>query len=333
MAEQSLSALLKPESASPDDLHPLSPSLPAPRRAASYHAIQSSYRASTLTPRAHDGIRTFGTPPEDASGYFDLPRAGHSSQTKPAKRVGRSHAATISSVLPHAKVTEADLLGIGPSELRSRGTPKGKSTRHQSPIIGHGASAERDQTNGIGRPKTISGPGSGVPASPLAYTDSLTQEEAAVVEMRFDLMTDEELDIYLRTMYPTSAASSNGPDPRTDDELRDESCRSEVSPTTPRAVPTITPRSAESQATAKESAGKEGNSPLFPPSPPNELRIGKRGDHPLRILGRAVRELREEVTRLALENEELRADLAERSGPKASRDKQADTVSTSIDVQ
>lgn len=58
------------------------------------------------------------------------------------------------------------------------------------------------------------------------YVDSLSKEDAAVLEMRFDLMSDEELGIYLETLFPLP-----GPTPGLGREIAD------ISPLeTPRGV-------------------------------------------------------------------------------------------------
>lgn len=53
-------------------------------------------------------------------------------------------------------------------------------------------------------------------------------------------------------------------------------------------------------------------SPLFPPSPPLLQNHAQITDHPLRVLSRAVRELREAIERLEEENLRLRMNQIER---------------------
>lgn len=108
----------------------------------------------------------------------------------------------------------------------------------------------------------------------LLQLDSLTKAEMAVVEERFDLMDDGEIESYLE----------------------------EYGQYTPGDV-LSTPRAARR---AREAANTD--SPLFPPSPPAEDQLVQ-PDHPLRILSRAVREMQEAVRRVQAENEKLQEEL------------------------
>jgi hypothetical protein len=153
--------------------------------------------------------------------------------------------------------------------------------------------------------------------------DGLSNEEKAVVEMRFDLMSDEELGIYLSTLFPLppppdfSNTSSSATSPSVPSENEDPGA-----PTTP-ATP-ATPRASNRRRLVKMPSEDDGLTPLFPPSPPaNHTHV--QVDHPLRILARAVLELRDNVERLQEENEGLRAQV-ELARPRKSRDKAADEV-------
>lgn len=108
----------------------------------------------------------------------------------------------------------------------------------------------------------------------MVVLDSLTKAEMAVVEERFDLMDDDELERYLT-------------------EYRKHSSGDVLS--TPRAA-----RRARNHT--------ETDSPLFPPSPPTEAELVQ-PDHPLRILSRAVREMQEAVKRVQAENARLQEEL------------------------
>ncbi|BEI79922.1 hypothetical protein CcaverHIS002_0104510 [Cutaneotrichosporon cavernicola] len=65
--------------------------------------------------------------------------------------------------------------------------------------------------------------------------------------------------------------------------------------------------------------------PLFPPSPPATQR-----DHPVKVLSRAVRELREVVARLEQENARLRGEERRTSDTQRIHDSLADALSTSL---
>jgi hypothetical protein len=115
-----------------------------------------------------------------------------------------------------------------------------------------------------------------------------------VVEMRFDLMSDDELDAYMGGMGSGGGLSSGL------DSLTPRGTRSReptVSPTTP--MPMRLPVAPIMATTVDE--------PLFPPSPPLPPDQRDAQDHPLRILSRAVRELKEAVEQLEAENERLRS--------------------------
>ncbi|GMK58448.1 hypothetical protein CspeluHIS016_0504800 [Cutaneotrichosporon spelunceum] len=70
---------------------------------------------------------------------------------------------------------------------------------------------------------------------------------------------------------------------------------------------------------------EEGEERLFPPSPPATQR-----DHPVQVLSRAVRELREVVARLEQENARLRGEERRASDTQRIHDSLADALSTSL---
>ena len=246
MAESSLSKLLRPDQ--PDALHhPLSPSArTGPRRAASF--TNATREASSPTNSQLKGTR-------------------------------RHHAATVSvSSISERHVTEADLLGVGPSTRPVRRSAQSKA---QTPLsLNSQSDLGSTRQNRDGRSNSTG-------SKPLSmYIDGLTKEEAAVVEMRFDLMSTDEIQVYLQTLVPSLASP-----PRST-----PSSISHASPSTPRAIPSIpSPRT--------------DDEPLFPPSPPAEITPRKLPDHPLGILSRAIRELKESVITLEEENTKLRAEL------------------------
>jgi len=133
------------------------------------------------------------------------------------------------------------------------------------------------------------------------FLQSLSREELAVVDTDFDGMTEPELRAYLHS-FSTSPRSI-------DITTEAESPLALVSPTSP--LP-IQPRASDA-------------APLFPPSPPAMTQQAI-VDHPLRILSRAVRELREAVEQLEAENEALRL-IKEAGGVRPKRNKQAHQVS------
>jgi hypothetical protein len=96
-----------------------------------------------------------------------------------------------------------------------------------------------------------------------------------------------------------------------------------VSPLT--SVPPTPPIPIQPNTQAGPSVVIAQDQPLFPPSPPGTIQR-ETVEHPLRILSRAVRELREAVEKLEQENEALRL-IKEAGGVRAKRTRQADQVS------
>lgn len=163
----------------------------------------------------------------------------------------------------------------------------------------------------------------------LSRIDSLSKEEAAVVEMRFDLMSEGEVEMYLRTMCPprsrsgsnstTSTSSSSSSSPRAISSL---STPRLITPT--EVISPTTPRAQFAKRPFVPTPSSSDKTPLFPPSPRSKK--ARRPDHPLRILSRAVRELRESVEHLEEENARLKHELELALGKRPSRDVEADTV-------
>jgi hypothetical protein len=142
------------------------------------------------------------------------------------------------------------------------------------------------------------------PRSTLHALDSLSKDEVAILDTRFDLMSDDELRIYLEHF--------GAPPPRD----------SSTDLPTPKVKPGTPPKP---HSPALMTGDK---TPLFPPSPPSHATHREVVDHPLRILSRAVRELREANSRLEEENERLRLHLErERESKESLQPKQADEVS------
>ncbi|ODN96372.1 hypothetical protein L198_04086 [Cryptococcus wingfieldii CBS 7118] len=132
------------------------------------------------------------------------------------------------------------------------------------------------------------------------YLDSLDRNELAVVETRFDLMTDEEIRLYLQNQEDAPDES----EPPVD-----------VSDSAPEF----------GQLPSQEKPDLFGaQSPLFPPSPPPVRARALAHDHPLRILSRVVKELKEVIDRLEDENDSLREAQSRR---RSSSSKAADQIS------
>jgi hypothetical protein len=185
-----------------------------------------------------------------------------------------------------ANATDADLLGVGPS--RRLAPVKGSSTQPLSSSAPPPANSLPMQTSRSKRPWKM-------------FLQSLSREELAVVDTDFDGMTEHQLRAYLRSFSTSSTP--------TDIPIDDITPEDSIPPTPP--IP-IQPRPSD-------------DAPLFPPSPPGTTHH-EIVDHPLRILSRAVRELREAVEKLEEENEALRL-IKEAGGVRPKRNRQADQVS------
>ena len=134
-----------------------------------------------------------------------------------------------------------------------------------------------------------------------------------MLEMHFDLMSDEELRIYLDTLFPLGVGRSD------EDSGREGANTPVMSTPRPIGLGMLKPSS--------DGMDEDGDkSPLFPPSPPSRSpNIQGKADHPLRVLSRALRDLRSLVEELEEENEELRDEL--RMGRALKAGKHADNVS------
>jgi len=201
--------------------------------------------------------------------------------------------------LRKANASDADLLGIGPS--RRLGAFKTSSIQPQS----HPSTSTANPSTGTPMQKSRS-------QRPWKmFLQSLSREELAVVDTDFDAMTESQLRSYLHS-FSTSSTISEAPDV----------IREDVSPLT--SVPPTPP--IPIQARSSDMGGPD--QPLFPPSPPGTTDRDF-VDHPLRILSRAVRELREAVEKLEEENEALRL-IKEAGGVRPKRNRQADQVRSHV---
>ncbi|OCF75968.1 hypothetical protein I204_03265 [Kwoniella mangroviensis CBS 8886] len=206
----------------------------------------------------------------------------------------RPHANTISTARPSRRsgngLSEAQLLGVESSRRSGHWSNLTSPNLHHHPIV------ENQQISRFRSPKR----GDSSSSRLFGHLDSLSKEELAVVETRFDLMTDDELRQYIRqtpSSNPTPLESS------TSESL--DSSRDDTAP--PRPVPADHP-------------------PLFPPSPPASDPVSVPTDHPLKVLSKAIAELREVIERLEDENIKLKKENAEKSKPKTRR-KSADQIS------
>jgi hypothetical protein len=272
----------------PSGLHIIAPRPEHPLSPGAHQPFPSLARRSTSV-----HLPSASAPPRDREqgqpqGYFDLSSTSrHVHGPSISSAHGRRHAAS-----------DADLLGIGPSQRLSR---RAGPSNKPSPAISDVAAL----------PEALSlDPAPAVPSIPLSprstlhALDSLSKDEVAILDTRFDLMSDDELRIYLEHF--------GAPPPRD----------SSTDLPTPKVKPGTPPKP---QSPALMTGDKI---PLFPSSPPSHATHREVVDHPLRILSRAVRELREANSRLEEENERLRLDLErERERKESSQPKQADEVS------
>lgn len=275
----SLNVAISISDMSPDQKkhHPLSPSnRPEP----------ITRRASSFTNSIPGPSRPRQSPSIAQAGYFDLPKS---------ESPKRHHAATVSissNLSRQSRAGEGDLLGIGPSQKLSKRT--GRGSNKSSPATGYHSVFDESDAGSL-RPTTLRGDSSG--SKPLStFMDSLSKEEMAVVETRFDQFSDEELSGYLKLFGeppPMISPEIDTATPRVP-SVKDE----ELSPTTPMPRTTAKPISKGDDI---------DDQPLFPPSPPSLAVQREALDHPLRILSRAIRELKEAVERLEEENDRLRA--------------------------
>ncbi|WWC93558.1 hypothetical protein V866_000393 [Kwoniella sp. B9012] len=206
----------------------------------------------------------------------------------------RPHANTISTARPSRRtgkgLSEAQLLGVESSRRSGHWSNLTSPTLHNHPIV------EDQQISRYRSPKR----GDSSSSTLFGYLDSLSKEELAIVETRFDLMTDDELRQYIR--------------------------KSPSSPPTPLEFSTSESLNPSRDDTAPPRPDSADHPPLFPPSPPAGDPVLPTSDHPLKVLSKAIVELREVIERLEDENIKLKKENAEKSKIKTRR-KSADQIS------
>lgn len=280
-------------------------SQPDPAGVIRHHPLSHNHHPSLARRTSPISIPSPAGPSHTQPGYFDLSKVDHRTHH-------RHHANTISATTGHIRKgtgnSEADLLGVGPSQRMRR---SGQTSSKASPAFSQTSVVEDDQEVDLNmtlRPDGFRSDSNG--SKPWAvYVDSLSREEMAIVETRFDLMTDEELEEHLGRSDRPSAATSPAMELLTPQEPPDKG--PSTSPTTPKAT-------RDNLSLWLTSTGVEDDqSPLFPPSPPSHPAKLVTRDHPLRILSRAIKELKESVQRLEEENERLRAHRTPENGRKA----------------
>ncbi|ODO03174.1 hypothetical protein I350_06019 [Cryptococcus amylolentus CBS 6273] len=217
----------------------------------------------------------------------------------------RPHAATISTTWPTQRrggSSEAELLGVQSrqSQPRRHGSSSAKLTSpsqaSHSPFFDDHDDHQTPRSYRPSLRQTESTALKGLDG----YLDSLDRNELAVVETRFDLMTDEEIRLYLQS-HEDAPDESEPPVDVSDSALEFGQLPSQEKP---------------------DLFGAQ--SPLFPPSPPPVRVRALAHDHPLRILSRVVKELKEVIDRLEDENDSLRE---AQSRKRSSSSKAADQIS------
>ncbi|KAK8854964.1 hypothetical protein IAR55_003704 [Kwoniella newhampshirensis] len=267
---------------------------PQPRSPLIPHSIDENNKKHPL---AHPSLARRSSNHPSSHQQSDTQRG--SSPSIPPPHRHRPHAATVSGSRPthrssatNGGLSEADLLGVGPSQRHLR---RGSKT---SPSLSSAAGLEDVQGHHLDRPQSQRADSSG--SRPLlSYLDSLGRDEMAIVETRFDLLSDGELSQYLESLPGPSRTRYLATDRSSSEQ--DQSHTLHVEENDPSLSRVGTPPS--------------DKSPLFPPSPPSLPSKQDAPDHPLRVLSRAVRELREVVAKLELENERLREETRARSIP------------------
>lgn len=255
---------------------------------ASQHDHPLSPASHPVHPALKRGISSSAPPPD----YFDV---DNESSTRASASASRNSISGRRST--NATTTEADLLGVGPSRRLGKITTA-KASDDGNGITANGFVMERSKSR----------------RSWKVFLQSLSKEELAIIETDFDSMPDNQLQAYLSSFDPSPKDSSN----MSNDHHNESDSQMEAI--------NIAQAQAQAQAQAPTIPGDtELEPPLFPPSPPGETQR-ELVDHPLRILSRAVRELREVVENLEDENEKLRL-LKEVGGVRGKRDRRADQVS------
>ncbi|WVQ99801.1 hypothetical protein IAU59_006943 [Kwoniella sp. CBS 9459] len=283
---------------------------PALSPSATSHPLASSSTHPSLTRRATGPQHALGvtlTPSVSLPGtQSHIAQAAHHSPPPPYHR---PHAKTISTARPTRRpasgLSEADLLGVEPSQ---RGKRSDNLSSISSPTLSAhvvpDAPNEADMSRKRQSPRRADSSGS----RPLVgYLDSLGREELDVVDARFDLMSDDEIHEYLQMSSGPSKTGGSSTALRVSVE---EPSHDNASPSSQPPVRSSTPQS--------------DKTPLFPPSPPTLPAQVDTRDHPLRILSRAIREMREVIERLEQENERLKR---VQTGTKARKSRSVDRMS------
>lgn len=260
---------------SPADGDPLSPhGPPSLQRRTSASALDVTVSASGIE-RRRPSLSPAVTSPAIASPVVASPSAPVSTRTSPTK----THATL--TPRPKRPSLDPDLLGIGGS-----GGRKYSSRR----------------VSGTQRPRAALG------------LEGIDADD--VLDTRYDEMSDTELQAVLDrwAVKPLSLGQSgssadadadSSPTSSSDDIDIHETPRTDR-----RRAPLDTSPVGSSPLAPKLTRSASSNQPLFPPSPPQAPRSS---EHPLRVLSKAVRELRASVSRLEAENETLRDTVAEQA--------------------
>ncbi|OCF41132.1 hypothetical protein I317_05046 [Kwoniella heveanensis CBS 569] len=289
----------------------------SPSPSATSHPLASTSTHPSLTRRTtgpQHGLGVTLTPSISLPGTQSHPTQanhGHSLATP----YHRPHAKTISTARPTRRpaggVSEADLLGVEPSSQRTKRA--GNLSTISSPTLNaHVIIDQPREAEGSGARHRSPKRADSTSSKPLVnYLDSLGREELDVVETRFDIMSKEEIHEYLSLTVGSSTAAEGL-----------TASHSSVDNSTPDSAASSSSRPPDRSALPP---GDGDKSPLFPPSPPTLPAQVETRDHPLRILSRAIREMREVIEKLEKENERLRQAQTETN--KARKRRSADRMS------
>ncbi|WWC90928.1 uncharacterized protein L201_005866 [Kwoniella dendrophila CBS 6074] len=282
------------------------------------HPLATTISHPSLTRHISTGLSTGGvslTPSISlpATENVASPTQNQPSDFQPAV-YHRPHANTISTARPTRRsgngLSEAQLLGV---DVGQHGTRRsGNWSNLASPTLNHHQpileDAElRKNSDRFRSPKRGDSSGSGL----FGHLDSLSKEELAIVETRFDLMSDLELREYIGSLQNPTPTSSITPSQPYQDGF------SHPASDQPASIDIPSP---------KTEPLSNDHSPLFPPSPPNNNSVVLLTEHPLKVLSRAVTELREVIERLEKENALLRKENAEKARARTKR-RSADQIS------
>jgi hypothetical protein len=270
---------------------PLRPgSATAAAAAAEYHPLSPSG-----TPRAHLARRVSSAEP---AGYFDVAPRRHAASVSAVTTPGPASPAS-PAVAALQAVAASAAGGLAPrrvDDLLGLGIESGPSRRRRSVEPGSRPSAASlfGDEETPRRPRRALGSWAG-------YLDSLSRDEIEVLDTPFDVMSDSELLAALRSFgharegRKSSRRGSGSPTRRDTARTSNGDSHASPSPSPTKSALSSTPP----QSTA---------APLFPPSPPGPAVA--HAEHPLRVLSRAVRELREVIARLEVENARLKDSAA-----------------------